>query len=402
MSQETDFFFEENPTRFDIHSFNRLLEHCVAKKTSDVYVQVGQPMKCRIHGRIENVTSRPLSLPEVQNIICEIYGINATARLGEAKDVDYGYEIKLDDRGGSYRFRVCATNCLVNNQTALEIVLRPINSDPPKIEDMKIPDSIREHLFPEMGLVLITGETGSGKSTLLASMIRWILENPEESKRILTYEQPIEFTYDKVKKAASMIAQTEIPTMLPNFADGLRNALRRDPNIVLVGELRDLETIASAILAAQTGHAVYGTTHSNSIAITMKRLVNVFPPEERVSRMIDLIDCSQAFLTQRLIRTIDGKGRVPIREMLVFDDVAKDRLVRQLAEDINLLPFVTNDIVRERGGLLVDDARRKYEEGLISKAEYMRFEMKDREKDMMIATGDTSPEAEQAALAKEL
>ena len=142
---------------------------------------------------------------------------------------------------------------------------------------MNLPQTILDAIEPEQGVVYITGATGSGKSTLLASIIRDIAENAESHRKILTYESPIEFVYDTVEKTSSIVSQSEIPRHLPSFAAGVRNALRRKPRLILVGEARDPETISAVMEAAMTGHPVYTTLHSNGVAETMRRLVTTFP-----------------------------------------------------------------------------------------------------------------------------
>ena len=154
---------------------------------------------------------------------------------------------------------------------------------------------------------------------MLASIIRSITENAESHRKILTYEAPIEFVFDNVEKISSIVSQSEIPRHLPSFAAGVRNALRRKPRLILVGEARDAETISAVMEAAMTGHPVYTTLHSNNVAETIRRLVITFPAEERQGRTIDIIETVRLIISQRLLPTIDGK-RVALREYLIFDE----------------------------------------------------------------------------------
>jgi defect-in-organelle-trafficking protein DotB len=215
-------------------------------------------------------------------------------------------------------------------------------------------------------VVYVTGATGSGKSTLLSSIIRDITEDKESHRKVLTYESPIEFVYDNVEKASAIVSQSEIPRHLPSFAAGVRNALRRKPRLILVGEARDSETISAVMEAAMTGHPVYTTLHSNGVAETMRRLVITFPAEERQGRTIDIIETVRLIISQRLAPTIDGK-RVALREYLVFDEKIRDIL---LETDILNITNVVRRLVREFGRTIEADAKEKFEQGFISERQY--------------------------------
>ena len=207
------------------------------------------------------MTRRRLSNNEVSEIINAMYGPNGTAQIMSGKDVDTHYEIR-PNRSDRYRFRINATGCLVEGHDGIQITARTIPSDPPSLASMELPKPVLDAIMPEQGIVYVTGATGSGKSTLLSSIIRSIAENPESNRKILTYEAPIEFVYDSVEKISSIVSQSEIPRHLPSFAEGVRNALRRKPRLIMVGECRDAETISAALEAALTGHPVYHASQS--------------------------------------------------------------------------------------------------------------------------------------------
>jgi defect-in-organelle-trafficking protein DotB len=244
---------------------------------------------------------------------------------------------------------------------------------------MKLPEAILNAIAPEQGVVYVTGATGSGKSTLLASIIRSIAEDAESNRKVLTYEAPIEFVFDNVEKISSVVSQSEIPRHLPSFAAGVRNALRRKPRLILVGEARDPETIAAVMEAAMTGHPVYTTLHSNSVSETIRRLVITFPPEERQGRTIDIIETVRLVISQRLVPTVDGK-RVALREYLVFDEKIRDIL---LDTDILNITSVVRKLVREHGKTIEADAKEKFKEGFISERQYrvIAEQVKREEKD---------------------
>jgi len=361
----TDFIFPQEPIRLSIEITNEILMHCVKMGASDITLQTNEPIFAEVYGRLNKVTRRRLSNNEVSEIINAMYGPNGTAQIMSGKDVDTHYEIR-PNRSDRYRFRINATGCLVEGHDGIQITARTIPSDPPTLESMNLPQAVIDAIMPEQGIVYVTGATGSGKSTLLSSIIRSIAENVDSNRKILTYEAPIEFVYDSVEKASAIVSQSEIPRHLPSFAAGVRNALRRKPRLILVGEARDMETISAAMEAAMTGHPVYTTLHSNGVAETVRRLVTTYPAEERAGRTIDLIETMRLIISQRLAPTIDGK-RVALREYLVFDEKIRDMLLD--IDPINITAMVRK-LVREQGRSMAADAKEKFDAGLISERNY--------------------------------
>jgi defect-in-organelle-trafficking protein DotB len=194
------------------------------------------------------------------------------------------------------------------------------------MEDLNIEPEIIKAWNPRQGIAVITGPTGSGKSTLLAAGIRMLLESPRGVGKILTYEAPIEYVYDTIQQRRSLVAQSEIPRHLHNFADGVRNALRRKPNIILVGESRDRETISASIEAAQTGHLVYTTTHTMGVANTSSRMISTFSIDERQERALALMESVRLVVTQVLVKKVGG-GRIGVREWMSFPDEVREKLM---------------------------------------------------------------------------
>jgi len=362
---DSDFIFPNEPIRLSIEDTNAILMHCVDNGASDITLQSDEPVFAEIYGRLKKVTRRKLSNTEVGEVINAMYGPNGTAQIMSGKDVDTHYEIR-PNRSDRYRFRINATGCMVEGHDAIQITARTIPSDPPTMESMDLPPKIIEALTPEQGVVYVTGATGSGKSTLLAAIIRSIAEDPESHRKILTYEAPIEFVYDTVKKTSAVVSQSEIPRHLPSFAAGVRNALRRKPRLILVGESRDMETISASMEAAMTGHPVYTTLHSNSVPETVRRLVTTYPAEERAGRTIDLVETMRVIISQRLAPTPDGK-RVALREFLVFDEKIRDKL---LESDPDNITAMVRKLVREQGQTMAADAKAKFDQGLISERHY--------------------------------
>ncbi len=378
----TEFYFPQEPIRLSVETLNDILIHAVKLGASDITLQTNEAIIAEIFGRLKKVTRRRLSNTEVGEVINAMYGPNGTTQIMSGRDVDTHYEIR-PNRSERYRFRINATGCQVEGHDGIQITARTIPSDPPTLESMQLPQILIDTLKPEQGVVYITGATGSGKSTLLAAIIRDIAEDPDSNRKILTYEAPIEFVYDTVEKTSSVVSQSEIPRHLPNFASGVRNALRRKPRLILVGEARDAETIGAVMEAAMTGHPVYTTLHSNGVAETMRRLVMTFPSEERQGRTIDIIETIRVVISQRLVPTVDGK-RVALREYLIFNEKVRDALLE--VEAVNITAAV-RAMVRAQGQTMAMDAKKKFEEGKITERTYRVIAELEKREDQDAAQG---------------
>ncbi|MBV6632826.1 MAG: Dot/Icm type IV secretion system ATPase DotB [Alphaproteobacteria bacterium] len=348
------------PSRLSDDAIDDVFKWCFEIQASDITYQTGQPVWADVYGRIQPVTKRRLSPAEVVDVLNRIYGPNGAAQIASGRDIDIAYEVKVS-RNQRYRFRINATGILVDGTDGIQITARTLPEDPPKLSSMNVEPEIVENYSPRQGMVLVTGPTGSGKSTLLAGMIRGLAEDPDANHKILTYEAPIEFVYDNVAGPSTIISQTEIPRHLPSFAAGVRNALRRKPTIILVGEARDAETIAACGEASLTGHLVFSTVHANGVAETIRRMSAVFPAEERQGRAIDLMESLRMVITQALLRTIDG-NRVAIREYLVFDEYVRDKM---LQFDVDDWPDASRQLLKERGQTMEMAARKVFEQGVI-------------------------------------
>ncbi len=361
----TDHLMPDEPTRFTPLFMDKMLEHTERLNASDITIQTGEPIYAEVYGKLLRITNRRLSNTELGDLINAIYGPNATTQLLSGKDIDTHYEFR-PNRGVRYRYRVNGTACLVEGHDAIQITLRTIPTTPPKLETMNLPDVVLDAVAPQEGIVFITGATGSGKSTLLASIIRDLIEKEDSHRKVLTYESPIEFVYDEIETISAVVSQSEIPRHLPSFADGVRNALRRKPRLIMVGECRDAETISAALEAALTGHPVYTTLHTSGVAETMRRLVTSFAGEERLGRTIDILETIRLCIWQKLVPTVDEK-RVALREYLVFDEEVRDIL---LESDPNDVTAATRKLVRQKGQLMTWDAKNKFEQGIISERVY--------------------------------
>ncbi|KAB0525237.1 hypothetical protein F7R02_23635 [Xanthomonas cissicola] len=208
-------------------------------------------------------------------------------------------------------------------------------------------------------------------------MIRDIAENPDSHSHIITYESPVEFVYDKVEKPTTEIESTSIPDHLPNFAAAIRNSLRRDPDIIVVGEMRDGETIGAAILASQTGHVVYGTAHSTSVGATFTRSMQSLPKNEQQGMLGGLIDSLRLIICQELVQSTDGK-RVALREYLSFGESERRALLTAAMRDPAGVPSVAQQLTRERGQTKLMHARKLFAAGRIKEDVVLRFELADQ------------------------
>lgn len=356
------------PHRFNHAELDRMLKHVNDIGASDIYFKTGRPVVARLHGRLVRLTSRHLEHAEVVAITCDMYGgANADLQLRTAKPIDQAYVLKLG-RDQSIRFRWCATGVLVNGNFGISIVMRKLDGTPRKLDRDELDVTLLDALFPQDGLVLVAGETGAGKSTLLASVIREMMEDMESDRHIIEFAAPIEYVYDKIPTLACEVDQSAVPDHLGSFAAGVINSLRRDPDVIVVGESRDAETIKACILASQTGHAVYSTVHSNSVAATFLRLIQSLPAEEMHSIMGSIIDQIRVIVAQRLLPSLDGK-RVAVREYLVFDNEMRRQLLSVASTNLMLLPVHAAKLVDQYGKSMLKHAQELADAGRISQTQ---------------------------------
>src|SRR6478609_3552213 len=281
-----------------------LFRYLIDNKGSDLHLSEGQVPKIRVHGAVVNVADQEVLQGEnFRSLLSEICDPQAFARYMESGDLDFAYE--MDEHS---RFRC---NYL-KQENGLAAVFRIIPTEIATLESLGVPNVVKEFGHMRSGLVLVTGPTGSGKSTTLAALLDYI--NINFSRHIITVEEPIEFVHRNKK---SIITQREVPIQTPSFADGLRAALREDSDIVLVGEMRDLETISLALTAAETGLLVFGTLHTNNARKTVDRIIDVFPADQQSQVRTMLAASLKGVVAQLLMKKADGKGRVAVNEIMV-------------------------------------------------------------------------------------
>ena len=299
------------------YSMSDLLQLMVSEGASDLHTRVGTAPTIRVHGilhRVEGPALTPETSEELMRSITSEENIQAVRERGGA---DFAFAF-----GDAARFRVS----VMKEKGNFGMVLRQIPSKMFTYEQIGLPESAKELLNKSRGLILVVGPTGSGKSSTLASMLNIVNETKDEV-HLITIEDPIEY-YHKHKK--SLITQREVHVDVPNFAEALRRALRQDPDMILVGEMRDLETIEAAITAAETGHLVFGTLHTTGAAKTIDRITNAFPTSQQEMVRIQLSTVLQCVVSQLLIPRIDKPGRVAVFEMLEIDkDMEKAILAKK-------------------------------------------------------------------------
>ncbi len=356
----------EEPVRFSEEHIDPFLLWCVKKNASDINFQSDRQVYTEIHGTLYPATFRPLDAADMATILTRIYGPEALARLASGTDLDLSYEVR-PDRYTRVRFRVNITAVLSRGRDASQITMRVLPNEPPTMRDLNIEEDIINAWAPRQGVVIVTGPTGSGKTTLLAAGIRMLLERKHGCGKVVCYEAPIEFVYDAIKSPRSMIAQTEIPRHLPDFARGVRNALRRKPNIILVGEARDRETITTTIEASQTGHLVYTTTHTIGVANTIQRMISTFDSDERSERAYSLLETVRLIVTQALVPKTTG-GRIGVREWMRFPDDVRERL---LGMEFTQWPAEIQRILPYYGRTMAKSAELVFEKGLIDRRHYL-------------------------------
>lgn len=280
-----------------------LLGFAYKNKASDLHLSSGMPPMIRVHGDVRKINLPPLEHKEVHKLIYDIMNDLQRKIYEENKECDFSFEIP-----NLARFRV---NAFVQ-QRGSAAVFRAIPSKVLSLEQLNAPSIFKEISQNPRGIVLVTGPTGSGKSTTLAAMVDYINDN--EFGHILTVEDPIEFVHQSKK---CLVNQRELGPHTLSFANALKSALREDPDVILVGELRDLETIRLALTAAETGHLVFGTLHTSSAAKTIDRIVDVFPAAEKEMVRSMLSESLRSVISQTLIKTKDGQGRVAAHEVMI-------------------------------------------------------------------------------------
>ena len=335
--------------KFDIIKFMKM---AVEDGISDIHLRFGLAPAVRKNGKIFKTKLPPLTEEDLADAISKTVPTNFEHRIYSEYDIDYSFEIK-----NVSRFRINVGRELGKPMISIRMIPNKI----PTFKELNLPEHLENFSTINNGIVLITGQTGSGKSTTIASMLNYI--NKHFSKHIITIEDPIEFVYEDSK---CIITQRQLLIDTPSFPAGIKYAMRQDPDVILIGEIRDRETITSALKAAETGHLVLATLHTNDTIQTINRIINFFEPSDRDFVRRQVAETLRGVVAQKLVATADGKTRVPACEILTSTPTVKDFIIKDKLSDIYELvkSGAYNDMITMNMSLF-----KWYQKGIISEEE---------------------------------
>lgn len=343
------------------------LDYCTKNGASDVVFQTGDYVWGEISGRQIQMTPRTIKDGELKAMLALAFGPELIGVLKAGSDADRPYRFVIER--DTFRYRVNVTGAQVGDaEDGLSLTMRSIPDTPPPLAWHRLPAEIEENLFQPRGLVLVCGPTGSGKTTLMSSHYANVSETNPDCK-ILLYEDPIEFLFTNVKNLGPKIRQMQIGKHIPSFARGIRNAMRCKPMLIGIGEARDAETISALVEAALTGHGAYGTMHTETVAETISRAIQVFPGNEHSAIASKILGSLRLIVVQILVPTLDGK-RAAVREYLYFDSTIKNEMSDK--------PFTEwgaylRRVVAEKKQDMVTGLRDLLNRGLIDQKAYRRY-----------------------------
>jgi twitching motility protein PilT len=294
-------------------NLKQMLVEMLNRSASDLHIRVGIRPHIRVNGHLEQISTDPMTIDEMENVVGQVLNEQQLDRFRKKNEMDLALSVaKLG------RFRIN----LFRQRGTTGIAIRAVNTNVPTFEELNLPDSIRKLSMERRGLIIITGTTGSGKSTTLAAMIENMNANRDDN--ILTIEDPIEYIYRDKK---SIISQREVGADTESFSNALRHAFRQDPDVILLGEIRDLDTMSIALTAADTGHLVLTTLHTLNAVETISRIISFFPPHQHQQIRLLLGGTLKAIVCQRLLARCDMAGRVPALEVLISTGAVKDYII---------------------------------------------------------------------------
>lgn len=349
-------------------TFEEFIMQAREMNASDIHLTVGAPTVVRVNGELRKYTE--LSDQVVNRTILSILTAEQEKMLTEGQDIDFSFELKNGARQRVNVFR---------QSGKLAACIRLLNAEIPTLESLKMPPALLEFAKKRRGLVLVTGPTGAGKSTTLAAMVEYI--NRTRACHIITIEDPIEYRYTQEK---ATIHQRELGRDVPTFASALRSALREDPDVILIGEMRDYETISLAMTAAETGHLVFGTLHTSSAAQTIDRIIDACPIHAQEQTRSQLSNMIQGIVAQTLVPTADGKGRAAAVEVMIGTDAIKN-LIR--SNKIAQMETVMQSATRSGMSTLDDSLANLYKTGVISYETALEYSVDRAELDKKLMAG---------------
>ena len=363
MFEAVEMYPREPRIRWETDNLNDMLLWATGSGMSDIQLCSGQPVWVRKDGVWQRITTRPITTDELLAGLERLTRNNSVAAYIKSSQDDYDFAHQIEEtRGVRRRFRGNAGAVADGYSTGVKIVFRTIPSMPPRLEDLGVEQNILDHATPENGLVLVTGVMGSGKTTLLAAILRHIIE--KGGRNVATYESPIEFDLLSIPNQGGPVSQSTIPEHLQSFIRAVRNSTRTAPNVVLIGESRDAETLRGMIESVETGVAAYSTVHTRSVPETLSRIINVFPVEERLQVTVTLLSSLRLVVNQRLVPMLAGKGRVALREFLAFTPEIREVLLDTPPER---LIQTCETLLIKYGQRMQDAAQAAYDAGKITK-----------------------------------
>lgn len=331
---------------------------------SDIYVSSGSQLFVKAAKQCYRLSTKRLSVRETEYLLNEMYGENTATEILRGNELDASYEI-IANKSGRLRFRLNAVaQATPRGWAGINVAMRLMNAEIPTVEDLGIDDDIIQNAFPANGLVVIAGATNQGKSTTLAALYRYYLESPDHQGVIRTYEAPIEYVYHDIQGINTQIFQSDIPLHIKSFERAIRSALRGSPEVILVGEARDKETLAASCNAAVTGHCVHTTVHASSVDEVMTRMMAQLQGAGSETAQTNLLTAASMFVAQRLVPTVSG-GLTALREVVLFDDTLR----RELANaPITKYAQIVREACEAGGRTMQAEADKALEAGLISQA----------------------------------
>ncbi|OWY38880.1 plasmid transfer ATPase TraJ [Xenophilus sp. AP218F] len=354
-------------------SFLRFLKHCADNEVSDILLQGGDHLWAERHGRQIKSSTHTIKQGQLGPLIAQIWGTDVEGNLRAGHGADRSLEISGEELGFSRGKRLRLRTNFIQARIAhidegYSVTMRIIPPDLPDIHKLGIEQDLFEAMYPGMGLVIICGPTGSGKTTLQAAIYGYA-GKVFPDRKVITYEDPIEFVLGGPHWLGPQPAQSELGRDIGSFALGLRNAMRRKPSIIGIGEARDLETIDAMVEAGLTGHLCYATAHTESVAETINRLIQVYPPAQQSAIASRLIGALRVIAVQRLLKTVDGR-RQSVREYFIFDRDTRNEL--QALPPDQWAPWLRQQL-EKTGATLDDKAWALYQAGRIDKEEFIEL-----------------------------
>lgn len=369
----------EPKLRWEHTDINELLLWGTNLGMSDLCLRSGMAAWMRVNGVWQSVTQRAITGDELFSALERLTKNNSVSAHLKASQSDYDFAHQIEEsRGIHRRYRGNATPVADGYTTGVKIVFRAIPGMPPALDDLEVEPEILANSMPSNGLVLVTGVMGSGKSTLLAAILREIIE--KGGRHVASYEAPIEFDFDAVPHIGGPVSQSAIPEHLKSFLTATRNSTRTAPDVVLIGESRDPDTLRGMIESAEIGVAAYSTVHTRSVPETISRIINVFPIGERLQVTATLLASLRLIMSQRLLPLPDGSGRTALREYLAFTPEIRERLLDAPPEK---LIQHTEELLALHGQQIQEAALLAYQAGKIRKEDYAAIlaERKNKEDD---------------------